>query len=133
MRTTIQTIANTGALAVILAALGLLPTTKAAEGAEMSLKEYRTSSSSTDANAKAASKVYVQTLGEGLTWANNEARDQFKQQLFCPPKGMHVDFVELLERKIAQLAKSDPTSSWETSYVGWALLWSLEDTFSCDA
>ena len=101
--------------------------------AEMSLKEYRTATSSTDANAKAASKVYVQTLGEGLTWANNEARDQFKQQLFCPPKGMQVNFIDLLEGKIAQLAKSDPTSSWETSYVGWVLLWSLEDTFSCDA
>jgi hypothetical protein len=101
--------------------------------AEMSLKEYRTSRSSTDANAKAASKVYVQALGEGLTWANNEARDQFKLQLFCPPKGVQVDFVDLLEGKIAQLAKSDPTSSWETYYVGSTLLWSLEDTFSCDA
>lgn len=100
---------------------------------EMSLNEYRRSSSSSDTRAKAASRAYVQAVGEGLTWANNEAGDQFKQQLFCPPKGMRVDFIELLERKITQLAKSDPTSSWETSYVGWTLLWSLEDTFSCDA
>src|SRR3954467_9079916 len=82
---------------------------------EMSLKEYRIASSSSDTNTKAASRAYVQAVGEGLTWANNEARDQFKQQLFCPPKTVHVDFIDLLERKIAQLTRSGPAASWEAS------------------
>jgi len=101
--------------------------TSSAQGYEISLKDYENLKNEQEMD------VYISGLGTGLESANNRLKSGKQAGLYCPPADTILrtnNFMEILEKEIASLKKTDP-EGWQKREVGQTLLEGLLKTFPC--
>lgn len=98
--------------------------------AERSVKQYEQDVASKDAWTVTTAKIYVTGLGEGIEWANAQA----KVRLYCPPGELALgmdNYLDILDRQIAFDRNSQGKDFPEGSPIGLELLFGLKRTFPC--
>jgi hypothetical protein len=102
--------------------------------AEVTVKEYKTRMASSDAFQVAAMKFYIRGLGEGLTWANTQAR-AMKTPLFCSPRKLALtleNYIDIIDRQIEKRSSEITQAELEGTFIGLMLTVGLEETFPCE-
>jgi hypothetical protein len=98
--------------------------------AEMKVKEYLSTISSSDTVKAATTKLYVRGLGEGIDWANSAT----VAPTYCPPEKLALgvdNYVSIINRRIKTLADKLTKSQLDESWIGQILMEGLQETFPC--
>ena len=118
----------------ILLILGFLAVSAVNVSADMTVKDYKKSSSG-DAVAILVMKSYVQGLGDGIGWANIAATHD-KKPMYCAPQRLSLgleNFLDIINRQIDIQAKQLTQAELDDSLLGLMLMLGMVETFPCPA
>ena len=102
----------------LIVSLYLLAFAGAPLEAEMTVEQYKTRMK-TPVDA-AATKVYIKGLGEGIGWANVEARAR-RMPLYCPPDKLGLDvanYIDILDHEIERFTKTSSPAEANGTWIG---------------
>jgi hypothetical protein len=104
--------------------------------AEMTIKDYQQMMASSNKDQIDMAKLYIAGLGQGMTWANAEARIR-KMPFFCAPEnlGLNSDNYKAIIEKSIELAVAGGAAAnkekFDNTAIGMVLMQGLLITFPC--
>jgi hypothetical protein len=96
------------------------------------VKQYKAEMMS-DATAT-LTKIYVQGLGDGITWANAAAQAEKKSAFFCQPDKLILgpqNYIDIIDQQIKERSTRMTAAKLDDSWIGVLLMMGLEETFPC--
>ncbi len=99
-------------------------------------KFYLENKDRSDTMMKERLKLYIDGMGEGISWANNLIKQLYGKKLYCQPENLALNadnYLDILDRQLKKEQKRIKSLGWKDKTVlALFLLDGLQETFPCE-